>query len=68
MISEEQALQIAVAECERRDWLWAIPNLATWFDAKRGVWQVATRHKGKAARILVDAETGQVLQAGWIPR
>jgi hypothetical protein len=66
LITAEEALQIAIAECKRRGWDWAIPNLAVLPVGDN--WQVATRAKGKGARLVINKQTGEVMSAGWIPR
>ena len=58
---------------EEQGWAWVEPARATlyraWF-GEGGRWEVASnaRGLGAIARIVLDAETGAVLEKGYIPR
>ena len=59
VIDRERALEIARAECERRDLAWQEPVRVMW---EFGSWAVWTNdgHRGGNVRIVVDKTTGEV--------
>lgn len=67
VISEAQALQIAQRLCQERDWSWQEPvNITlTW----RG-WLIRTNwtSRGANAHITIHRDTGEVINARFLPR
>ena len=61
-ISKTDALSIARAECERRDWLWWEP---VHIKTSWGSWEIWTNadEKGGNVRILVSKDTGEIAKA-----
>ena len=66
-ISEEQAVSIAQAECQRRGWCWGTPIKVV---HRRRMWIIHTNWKmrGMNARIEIDSETGEIKEAAYLPR
>jgi hypothetical protein len=73
VISEQEAIARAKKVAQEQGWAWADPALATyraaWF-GKGGKWEIFSNAHGKGAmaRVVIDAETGAVLDKGYIPR
>lgn len=74
MLTKDEALSIARAEAEREGWPWIEPVLATpeshGFDSPRGCWRFMTNARvlGGNVNVLVDAETGDIIQKGFVRR
>jgi hypothetical protein len=72
-VTEDEAVELARAEVKREGWAWVDPALATfrkpWF-GKGGRWEIYSNAKGLGAkaRVVIDAETGAILEKGYIPR
>lgn len=72
-VTEGEAIAIARAAAEREGWAWVEPVLATfrqpWF-GKGGKWEIFSnaRGLGAKARVVIDAQTGAVLEKGYVPR
>jgi hypothetical protein len=72
-VTEVEAISIARAAAEQEGWAWVEPALATfrqrWF-GKGGKWEIFSNAKGLGAkaRVVVDAETGAVLEKGYVSR
>lgn len=72
-MTREEALAKARAVAEQEGWAWTEPADATfrraWF-GKGGRWEIFSNAKGLGAkaRVVIDAETGEVLEKGYIPR
>lgn len=72
-MTEDEAVELARAEAKRQGWAWVDPALATfrkpWF-GKGGRWEIYSNAKGLGAkaRVVIDAETGAILEKGYIPR
>lgn len=66
-ISVEEAILIARQECEKRVWPWLEPLKVVW---QHGVWIVHTNwgNRGANAVIRIDAGTGKVIEAKFLPR
>ena len=73
MITEQEAIARAKQVASEQGWAWTEPALATlhrrWL-GKGGRWEVFSHASGLGAkvRIVVDAETGEVLEKGSIAR
>jgi hypothetical protein len=67
LISEEEALLIARDECKKRDWAWLDPVEV---QSQRGKWIVRTNRQGRGAnaRVVIDQNTGTVIDAAYLPR
>lgn len=65
--SKTEAISIARAECERREWVWREPVKV---QSRWGIWIVHTNWgcRGVNARIAIEQETGQVIKAAYLPR
>lgn len=73
MMSELEALQRAQEIATERGWAWQAPAQAIWRPAwfgKGGKWEVLSNTLGKGAkvRIVLDAQSGAVLEQGYLPR
>ena len=72
-MTEAEAIQIARAAAQREGWAWAEPALATfrkpWL-GKGGKWEIFSNALGLGAkaRVVIDAQTGAVLEKGYIRR
>ncbi len=66
-ISKAEALSVARQECEKRRWGWREPVIAR---SRRGIWVVHTNwgSRGMNATIYIDGETGDVIDATYLPR
>ena len=73
MIDERQAITRAREVAAEHGWAWIDPAVATlrrkWF-GKGGRWEVFSHSRGHGpkVRVVLDAETGAVLDRGYIPR
>ena len=73
MISEQQAIEKAQQVALEEGWAWVDPATATlrrpWL-GKGGRWEVFSHALGLGpkVRVVLDAETGAVLDRGYIPR
>jgi Peptidase propeptide and YPEB domain len=73
MMTEQEAIARAKQVASEQGWAWAEPALATlhrrWF-GKGGRWEIFSHASGLGAkvRIVIDAETGEVLEKGSIAR
>jgi len=73
MLSEEQAVARAKEVAAEEGWAWADPAQATlrraWL-GKGGKWEILSNAQGMGAkvRMVIDAETGEVLSKGHVPR
>ncbi len=67
LVTEEQAVQIARAECEKQDWPWLEPVKVT---SRFKNWLVRTNSMaiGASARIIISKKSGKVQQAGYLER
>jgi hypothetical protein len=72
-MTRQEAIEIARRTAEEEGWAWDEPVDATlrrpWFK-KGGRWEVYSNvlKMGAKARIVIDDETGKVLDKGYIPR
>lgn len=72
-MTEGEAIAIARAAAEQEGWAWVEPALATfrepWF-GKGGKWKIFSNALGLGAkaRVVIDAQTGAVLEKGYIRR
>jgi hypothetical protein len=72
-VTEGEAIAIARATAEQEGWAWVEPALATlrepWF-GKGGKWEIFSNALGLGAkaRVVIDAQTGAVLEKGYIRR
>jgi hypothetical protein len=72
-VTEDEAVFLARAAAEREGWAWVEPAHATfrrpWF-GKGGKWEIFSNAQGLGAkvRVVIDAQTGAVLEKGYIPR
>jgi hypothetical protein len=72
-MSEEQAIAIARRVAEQEGWAWADPALATLrknWSGRGGRWEILSnaRALGAKVRVVLDAESGAVLEKGYVPR
>ena len=73
MMSEAEAIDRAKRIAQGEGWAWAEPAEATlyraWF-GKGGRWVIFSnaRGLGAKARVVIDAQTGEVLEKGYVPR
>lgn len=65
-ITPEQARESARAECLRRGWEWEEPTCVHERLRDYWIWTAADRAGGNVS-ILVDSQTGEVLEAGFVP-
>jgi hypothetical protein len=72
-VTEEEAVELARAAAKREGWAWVEPAHATlrkpWF-GKGGKWEIYSNAKGLGAkaRVVIDAETGALVEKGHISR
>jgi hypothetical protein len=72
-VTEGEAIAIARAAAQQEGWAWVEPALATfrepWF-GKGGKWEIFSNALGLGAkaRVVIDAQTGAVLEKGYIRR
>jgi hypothetical protein len=73
VISEQEAISRAKKIAEEQGWAWVEPALATyraaWF-GKAGKWEIFSNAHGLGAkaRVVLDGQTGAVIEKGYIPR
>ena len=73
MISEDEAVNRAKRVALEQEWAWIDPAHTTlrsrWF-GKGGTWEIFSNGSGLGAkvRVVLDAETGAVLEKGYVPR
>ena len=73
MISEQDAINIATKLAQELSWGWLEPTHAVlrkaWF-GKGGKWEIHSNYmnRGTKVRVVIDAETGAVLDKGYISR
>lgn len=73
MINSVEAIAVARASAEAKNWSWGEPVSCElrpgWFGSN-GRYEIWTNAGmlGTKARFMIDAETGAVLQEGYIPR
>ena len=73
MMTEQEAIDRAKKVALEQGWAWVEPALATlrrpWF-GKGGKWEIFSNAQGLGAkaRVVIDAQTGAVLEKGYIPR
>ena len=72
-MTEQEAIQRAQEIAAAQGWAWVEPVQAIWRPAwfgKGGKWEVISNALGLGAkaRIVLDAQTGLVLEQGYIPR
>jgi hypothetical protein len=60
-ISEEQAMEIARQECERRGWGW-YANMIASEHRKQGIWRIHPRGIG-GVLLVIDGTTGNIVSA-----
>jgi hypothetical protein len=74
MISREDALRIADARAEARDWGLGpqptIVEITSGWPRRIRKYEVKTNAalRGTRARFVIDAESGEILEEGYIPR
>jgi len=73
VISEEQAVAAARRIAEQEGWAWADPALATLrkgWSGRGGRWEILSnaRALGAKVRVLLDADSGTVIEKGYVPR
>jgi hypothetical protein len=73
MLSGNEAMDLAKGEAARQGWAWVEPARAIlrrpWLGTG-GRWEIYSNANGRGAtaRFVIDAETGAVLDKGYIPR
>ena len=73
MITEDEAVNRAKRVAVEHGWAWVDPAHTTlrsrWF-GKGGKWEVFSNAAGLGAkvRVVLDAQTGAVLEKGYVPR
>lgn len=73
-MTEHEAIARAKAYAEQRGWAWVEPARATRMPSRQGAherWEVWSHSKGglgAMARIVIDGETGEILDQGYISR
>ncbi len=73
MISAEEAVELAKARAGERNWFFSDPVecefVRGWFGG-RDRYEIETNagRRGTKARFVIDAETGAVIDEGYIPR
>lgn len=73
-MTEEEALVLARAVSAEEGWAWVEPACATlrrpWFGKKGGKWEIFSNALGLGAkvRVVIDADSGAILDKGYIPR
>jgi len=72
-LSEAEAIRLAKQLAEENGWRWLDPAYATlrrrWF-GPGGRWEILSNAAGMGpkVRVILDAQSGQVLEKGYIPR
>jgi hypothetical protein len=67
VISEEAAVLIARQACETRGWAWR-GTIRVWSRWGKWVVRTNTQARGVNAEIVIDQQTGTVVNASYIPR
>ena len=73
MLTEQEAIERAKQVAREQGWGWGEPVLASlqrpWF-GPGGKWTVRTNTQrlGGNARVVIDAQTGEILEKGYLPR
>lgn len=73
VISEAEAIRLAKHLAEENGWGWLDPAYTTlrrrWF-GPGGRWEIQSNAAGKGpkVRVILDAQSGQVIEKGYIPR
>ena len=73
MLGEKEAVDLAKREATQQGWAWVEPARAMLHRRWRGnggTWEIYSNANGRGAiaRFVIDAETGAVLDKGYIPR
>jgi hypothetical protein len=73
MMTEQDAIDRAKQAAENQGWAWVEPVEAIWRPAwfgEGGKWEICSNALGRGAmaRIVIDAQTGAVLEQGYVPR
>jgi hypothetical protein len=73
MITEQEAINLARKAAEDEGWPWLEPGMATWHPTWFGrgsKWEVFSFAfgLGSKVRVVVDAQTGEILEKGYVPR
>ena len=73
MITETEAIGRAKELAREQGWAWVDPALVTWRPAwfgKGGKWEVFSNAHGLGAKVhvIIDAQTGAILEKGYVPR
>ncbi len=72
-MTEQEAVDIARRVAEQEGWAWVEPTLADlrrpWF-GRGGRWEIFSHRLGLGAkvRVVIDDQTGEALEKGYIPR
>ncbi|KAA3644947.1 MAG: hypothetical protein DWQ07_16225 [Chloroflexi bacterium] len=66
-VSTEEALEILKSLADEKGWTWREP---VEINSKRGKWMIWTHHgiRGVNVRGEIDQQTGEILEAGFMPR
>lgn len=72
-MTEQGAIERARQIAEEQGWIWVEPAEATWHPAwfgSGGKWEVYSNAQGLGAkaRVVIDGQTGAVLEKGYVPR
>jgi hypothetical protein len=73
LISEAEAIRLAKQLADEKGWGWLDPPYATlrrpWF-GPGGRWEIFSNAAGKGpkVRVVLDAQSGQIIDQGYIPR
>lgn len=73
LMSEAEAIRVAKQLADEMGWGWLDPAYATlrrrWF-GPGGRWEILSNAVGKGpkVRVILDAQSGQVIEKGYIPR
>jgi len=73
LISEDEAVRLARKLAEENGWGWLDPPYTTlrrqWF-GPGGRWEIFSNAAGKGpkVRVVLDAQSGQIIEKGYIPR
>ncbi|MGH7675317.1 MAG: PepSY domain-containing protein [Gemmatimonadales bacterium] len=75
MMTQEEAIDRAKQVADEQGWGWAEPVMARlsrpWFGlGKGGKWEIFSnvQRRGGNVRVVIDAQTGDVLEKGYMPR
>jgi hypothetical protein len=72
-MTEQEAIERAKQIATEEGWGWLEPGEGIWHPAwfgKGGKWEVYSNAKGLGAkvRVVIDAQSGEVLEKGYVPR